>query len=333
MTVLGVHPDYFYECFDKFLNYDSAHALYSPAFSCFKTVPDDADVAPSGRKACGAVDPPHRRVYRNAKGQMDFSEAQIWASGINDEEGWVDMIDSVRSKLNAAEKDTGVQVYPTGSLFKFYTQFRWLNGALAHLILYALLGVFGIVSFLFVCIQPPRPEFRTPLRRFAAALYSGLLLGLVVFVIVLALLALMGLAGLVLNCFTAVTLVVAVGISVEFTAHFLHHYLLHSGDRVARTTETMTLVLPPVIDGSLTTLLGILPIAAAKYSYIVIYYFFMYLIIVCVGVAFGLVFLPALLSSVGWQDSMTSLDGPKQAVPASSPLPKISAKPDPRDQL
>ena len=127
--------------------------------------------------------------------------------------------------------------------------------------------------------------------------------------IILTLLAIMGLSGLILNCFTAVTLVVAVGISVEFTAHFLHHYLLHAGGRVERTRETLALVLPPVLDGSITTLLGILPIAAAKYPYIVMYYFFVYLIIVGVGIAFGLVVLPALLASVGWQDAPASPDG------------------------
>ena len=295
------HAPSAYECFNLFLNSDAAHALYSPSFTCAD--PDDS----GARIACGAVDYGKRSIFLD-DGDMDFSEAQIWAAGIDDEEGWVDMIDSVRRRMNAATKKTGMQAFPTGSLFKFYTQFRWLNDALVVLIAYALLGVFSMVAVLFVAIQPPRPEFKTPLRRFGAALYSAFLLAVVVLVIILTLLAIMGLSGLILNCFTAVTLIVAVGISVEFTAHFLHHYLLHAGGRVERTRETLALVLPPVLDGSITNLLGILPIAAAKYPYIVMYYFFVYLIIVGVGIFFGLVVLPALLASVGWQDAPSSSD-------------------------
>ena len=319
-AVLGVHPTYFYECFDLFLNYDGAHALYSPAFTC-----SDPE-RPGERVSCGSVDPPRRSVWRTENGDMDFSETLIWASDIDDHNGWVDLIDSVRKKLNAVEKTTGMQVFPSGSLFKFYSQFRWLEDALAKLLGTALACVYAIVALLFFAVQPPG---MTLPARAAAAFYSALLLAAVVALILVTLLAIMGLGGLILNCFTVVTLVLAVGISVEFTAHFLHHYLLQRGSRTERTTTTLKLVLPPVVDGSVTTLLGILPMAFAKYPYIVKYYFFVYLIIICVGVAFGIVFLPALLACVGWED-------PAGGAPAGATLLPRKAEPDvpdPRDKL
>ena len=253
----------------------------------------------------------------------------LWSSNIaTDAEITATAVSGTCALWDGGAEGMGILPYVPLTLIKFYTQFRWLTDALVVLIAYALLGVFGMVAALFVCIQPPRPEFKTPARRFGAAIYSAFLLAFVVLTIILTLLAIMGLSGLILNCFTAVTLVVAVGISVEFTAHFLHHYLLHAGGRVERTRATLKLVLPPVLDGSITTLLGILPIAAAKYPYIVLYYFFVYLIIIGVGICFGLVVLPALLAAVGWQDGASSVRDRGDEVAHAAP-----SKPDPRDKL
>ena len=253
----------------------------------------------------------------------------LWSSNIaTDAEITATAVSGTCALWDGGAEGMGILPYVPLTLIKFYTQFRWLTDALVVLIAYALLGVFGMVAALFVCIQPPRPEFKTPARRFGAAIYSAFLLAFVVLTIILTLLAIMGLSGLILNCFTAVTLVVAVGISVEFTAHFLHHYLLHAGGRVERTRATLKLVLPPVLDGSITTLLGILPIAAAKYPYIVLYYFFVYLIIIGVGICFGLVVLPALLAAVGWQDGASSVRDRGDEVVHAAP-----SRPDPRDKL
>ena len=55
---------------------------------------------------------------------------------------------------------------------------------------------------------------------------------------------------------------------------------------------------------------------------------FVYLIIIGVGICFGLVVLPALLAAVGWQDGASSVRDRGDEVVHAAP-----SKPDPRDKL
>ncbi|MDA9173054.1 hypothetical protein N9O24_00560 [bacterium] len=294
----GFHPDYFYACINQFLNFDALHTLFSPAFTCVD--PDN----PTERIACAALAMGGaREIYRGSNGQgyIDFFRASpVWADDIESSYDWVEMLDSLRENMNDAQRTTQIRAFPSGGVVPFYSQFRWLVPTLVRGLSYTLLGIFGIVTLIYVSVQPPTPGSTFPNRLLGAAWSSFLLCTLITMIVVM-FLAICGYAGIILNIFTAVLTILTVGMSVEFVSHFFSHYLLHSGNRVEKTVATLKLLLPPVIDGSITTLLGIVPLCASK-PYIVNNFVLPFFIIIGLGIFFGLVSLPAILATVGWQD-------------------------------
>ncbi|EGB04274.1 hypothetical protein AURANDRAFT_67307 [Aureococcus anophagefferens] len=297
--IFGFHPDYFYVCLNKFLNFDALHTLFSPAFTCVD--PDHR----TERIACTALAMGgSREIYRGSDGQgyIDFFRASpVWAEDIEDGYDWVEMLDSLRDNMNNAQRSTQIRAFPSGGVLPFWSQFRWLVPTLVRGLSYTLLCIFAIVSLIYVSIQPPDPNVAF-FNRVLGAAWSSLLLCVLITMVVIMFLAVCGYVNIILNIFTAVLTILTVGMSVEFVSHFFSHYLLHSGSRVEKTIATLKLLLPPVIDGSITTLLGIVPLCFSPMPYIVNNFVQPFFIIVGLGIFFGLVSLPAILATVGWQD-------------------------------
>ena len=298
-TVLGVHPDHFYACLNLFLNSDSAHGLTSPGWNCEdpargRAAPVSCDAIPRNASSLA------RRVWRGADGagDLDFAQSNVWARDLEEGKQWVTMIDSVRKALNGFAADAGVEAYPSGALFKFYSQFRWLPAATLRGLGAALAAIFGAAA-LFLGAGPGR---RPTARGAAAAARVALVLAANVAAVVVAFAALLVHAGVLLNCFTAVTLVMSLGVAVEFLAHACHAQLAGAGGRRARAAAALEAYLPPVVDGACTTFLGFLALAFNDYLYIRVYYFNAYALMLASGLCVGAVTLPATLALAGAGD-------------------------------
>lgn len=146
----------------------------------------------------------------------------------------------------------------------------------------------------------------------------------------------MMLAGINANAVSLVNLVMTVGIAVEFCSHIVRWFMMETGGRLERAHSALanmgssvssskstctlgssnndkkmwtllflvSLPLPSsplqVVSGiTCTKFLGVFILFFAKSQLFEVYYFRMYISMVCIGAAHGLIFLPVLLSYVG----------------------------------
>jgi len=105
--------------------------------------------------------------------------------------------------------------------------------------------------------------------------------------------------GLRLNGVSVVNLIMGVGVSVEFCSHITRFFMVFTGTRLERANQSLRLMGNPVFHGAITTVIGIFPMAFAKFPYFTLYFFYQYLIIIACGLFNGLFVLPVVLSFIG----------------------------------
>ena len=152
----------------------------------------------------------------------------------------------------------------------FWGAFCWCLGAI----------LFGAVAVL-----------RDPVAAGFITLSSG--------IVVVQLYGLMALFSMKMSAIPAVSLIMALGIAVEFTAHLCSAFAFASGTRDERAQAALRHVFVPVLQGGMSSFLGFVMLAFSDFHFIVKYFFGLYSLVVCVGLLNGMLFLPVLLSLVG----------------------------------
>jgi len=111
----------------------------------------------------------------------------------------------------------------------------------------------------------------------------------------------MSLWGIALDGITLINLVMCIGFSVDFSAHFCYHYMQYFDQNIVSKNQiverTLMSVTKPVLQGAASTLLGVIGmIFAPSYSFII--FFKMILIVIGLGVIHSLVLVPVFLKFV-----------------------------------
>ena len=105
--------------------------------------------------------------------------------------------------------------------------------------------------------------------------------------------------NIVLDGVTLINLIMCIGFSVDFSAHFCYHYIDHkkaAGDKRDDIVErTLYSVSKPVIQGGISTLLGVVGMLYAPSEAFVIF-FKMIFVVITLGIFHSLVLIPTFLS-------------------------------------
>ncbi|KAG3293553.1 protein patched homolog 1 isoform X1 [Ictidomys tridecemlineatus] len=255
-------------------------------------VHDKADYMPETRLRIPAAEP------------IEYAQFPFYLNGLRDTSDFVEAIEKVRTICNNFTS-LGLASYPNGYPFLFWEQYI----SLRHWLLLAISVVLACTFF--VC---------------AVFLLNPWTAGIIVMVLALMtveLFGMMGLIGIKLSAVPVVILIASVGIGVEFTVHVALAFLTAIGDKNRRAVLALEHMFAPVLDGAVSTLLGVLMLAGSEFDFIVRYFFAVLAILTILGVLNGLVLLPVLLSFFGPYPEVSPAHG-LDRLPTPSPEPPPS---------
>ncbi|NWY04230.1 PTC1 protein, partial [Nothoprocta ornata] len=256
-------------------------------------VHDKADYMPETRLRIPAAEP------------IEYAQFPFYLNGLRETSDFVEAIEKVRAICNNFTS-LGIASYPNGYPFLFWEQYIGLR----HWLLLSISVVLAC-TFL-VC---------------ALFLLNPWTAGIIVVVLALMtveLFGMMGLIGIKLSAVPVVILIASVGIGVEFTVHVALAFLTAIGDRNRRAVLALEHMFAPVLDGAVSTLLGVLMLAGSEFDFIVRYFFAVLAILTILGVLNGLVLLPVLLSLFGPYPEVCAAEG-RSRLPTPSPEPPAGA--------
>uniref|UniRef100_A0A3B4APE6 SSD domain-containing protein n=1 Tax=Periophthalmus magnuspinnatus TaxID=409849 RepID=A0A3B4APE6_9GOBI len=220
---------------------------------------------------------------------LEFAQFPFYLNGLRQASDFVEAIESVRAICDEFSRK-GVFNYPNGYPFLFWEQYIGLR----H---WFLLSISVVLACTFlVC---------------AILLLNPWTAGIIVFILAMMtveLFGIMGLIGIKLSAIPVVILIASVGIGVEFTVHIALGFLTAIGNRNKRSAVALEHMFAPVVDGAISTLLGVLMLAGSEFDFIMRYFFAVLALLTVLGMLNGLVLLPVLLSLMGPPAEVTPVD-------------------------
>jgi hypothetical protein len=132
-----------------------------------------------------------------------------------------------------------------------------------------------------------------------ANIVTALLITFNVAFCIIEILACMFSLGLVIDSVSVINIVLAVGLSIDYSAHIGHCFMVKGGDnKDARATESLADIGASVLNGALSTFLAVAVLLFSK-SYVFRTLATQFALTVGLGILHGLVLLPVLLSLLG----------------------------------
>jgi len=212
--------------------------------------------------------------------RLRMSHAPFLVARLAKPSDYVDCVEDMRNLLDNSVFE-GTEAFAYGAVFTYWEAFIALEGTLLKIFLIDV-GVIFIASL--TCLRSVAAAFITTIMCLAiVAEVYGICMQILPF-----------------NIFMASVLLASAGIAVEDVAHSIAHFITKDGSVQHRLADSMNATFPAIIQGSVSTILSIAPMAFHPVPFYLVYYFVPFLLISVVGLFNGLICTPALLALMGW---------------------------------
>ncbi|CAK8675849.1 unnamed protein product [Clavelina lepadiformis] len=226
-------------------------------------------------------EPKSANMYIPRSPDIIYAQMPYYLNGMRENQDFVNVITWVRGVCESIAAQTDIDSYPSGYPFTYWQQYIDLRFWLFISLGCVIVAVFIVLSV--ILFNP----WASAIMAIFLAMISAELLGF------------MGATNVKLSAVPAVILVAAIGLGVEFTVHITFAYLTCCGTKEDRVKHSIGHMLGPVVDGAISTLLGIVMLAGAEFDFIITYFFQVLAVLIALGVLNGLVLLPVVLSLIG----------------------------------
>ncbi|XP_028400006.1 protein patched homolog 1-like isoform X2 [Dendronephthya gigantea] len=221
---------------------------------------------------------PHGRV-RPAE-RIKYARIPFYINGLKETADYIKLIKQVREICDRFTNE-GLPNYPRGVPFTFWEQYIWLREHLLIAVIVVLVASFVIISSILVNI------------------WAGTIVVMFLAMTTVEVFGFLGLAGIKLSAIPAVTLMLSVGIGVEFTVHLCMVFVASVGTRNERVQQALEAVFSPVVHGTVSTILGVIMLAGSEFDFVVKYFFQVLAALIVLGFLNGAILLPVILSLIG----------------------------------
>jgi len=195
-------------------------------------------------------------------------------------ENQISAMRDLRTAVEGAGVGPGRATYPFMFSYIFFEQFAIIRPEAFTNLGLALVAVFIITSVII------------------ASIHASAMVIMCVVMVDIDILGLMHMWGLTIDSVTIINLVLAVGLSVDYSAHVAHAFVVAKGTRQERADTALAEMGTAVLHGALSTFCAVVILSTSQ-SYIFVIFFKQFFGICIFGAAHGLIFLPVMLSLVG----------------------------------
>ncbi|KAJ8039814.1 Protein patched-like 1 [Holothuria leucospilota] len=288
-----IYPHAFYKYLTVWYNYDTISVAATQA----NLHPTPPEWSPGGKT--------DKTVEIPTAPNLNYTQLPFFVIDLKETKDFIQLLHVVRN-ISDYFTSQGLPNYPMGVPFTFWEQYLNLRHYLMMSLACVLGGTFVIITLML--INP----------------WAAIILVFVLGMLLVQLFGFMGLIGLKLSAIPVATLIISVGVGVEFTVHVCFAFLTAVGDRNNRIAIALEHTMGPVLDGGLSTLLGVLMLAGADFMFITYYFFYVFTALIGLGLLNGLVLLPVLLVLFGPPGEVVSPDnGNRLRTPTPPPTPPL----------
>lgn len=217
------------------------------------------------------------RDFSAATDRFGATRSVAYAAGLSTTDDYLDAISAARSAVDEQSGDLRSFMY--GQMYRDYEQFDDIENKMLETVGYALLAATCVAGLLLL----------NPVLAFFVGITCCMVVG--------DLWSLLHLFDAEMNAFTVLNLAVAVAITVDFTGHMAYVYQVKdkTQGRAKPLIKTMRHLLAPILHGAFTTILSLLPLIGANFTFYRVYFAYTFLVMIALAVLHALLLFPVFL--------------------------------------